>query len=67
MNDMANVKEANVKEEEITLSEGFMKTMADILERCMLGKTNGTTISFEVNGKVLEIDMTFRIKPSELG
>lgn len=56
----------NVKEEEITISEGFMKTTADILERCMLGKTNNTTITIEVNGQVLEIDMTFRIRPSEL-
>ena len=47
----------------VEVSEGFRKTIADIVDCCVEGKTNRCTLEVEVRENVsLVIDMKFEVK-----
>lgn len=47
----------------VKVSEGFRKTIADILDCCMEGNTDSCTLEVEVRKNVsLVIDMKFELK-----
>lgn len=51
---------------DIELSEGFQKTIADILDLCVAGNTDNCQIEVEVReGVKLLIDMKFTVKNKE--
>ena len=47
-------------------SEGFMQDIADLLELCMKNKTNNIELNFNINGRELNMDITFSVRNSEL-
>ena len=46
-------------------SEGFMHDIADLLELCMKNQTDNIGLTFEINGKVLDLDITFSVSKKE--
>ena len=51
---------------DIELSEGFYKTIADILDYCVKGYTDSCTIKMNVNEKTdLKMNMNFGIEQKE--
>ena len=42
-------------------SEGFMNDIADLLKFCMKNNTNNIELNFNINGRELNIDITFSI------
>lgn len=46
-------------------SEGFMYDIADLLELCMENHTDNIGLTFEINGKVLDLDITFSLRSKE--
>ena len=42
-------------------SEGFMKDIAGLLELCMKNNTDNIELNFNINGRELNIDITFSI------
>ena len=43
-------------------SEGFMHDLADLLEMCIKEKTDTIEIEFDINGKQLDVEISFSIK-----
>lgn len=53
---------------DIELSEGFCKTIADILDYCVEGHTDSCTIKMNVNENTdIKINMNFCIEQKENG
>lgn len=53
---------------DIELSEGFCKTIADILDYCVEGHTDSCTIKMNVNDNTdIKINMNFCIEQKENG
>ena len=46
-------------------SEGFMHDIADLLEICSEGNTDAIDLSFDVNGKKLNVEMIFSVVSSK--
>lgn len=46
-------------------SEGFLHDIASVLEYCMENNTDSIELEFEINGKKLNIDMTFSVSEVE--
>ena len=46
-------------------SDGFMQDIADLLELCMKDKTDSIGLTFEINGNVLDVDITFSVSKKE--
>ena len=42
-------------------SKDFMNDIADLLELCMENNTNNIELNFNINGRELNIDITFSI------
>lgn len=49
-------------DKEITLSEGFHHTVADILDYCVANDTDSVTLTMESKETAIEIDMAFRVR-----
>ncbi len=43
-------------------SDGFMQDIAFLLESCSENKASSTSLEFNIGGKELTIDMTFKIR-----
>ena len=43
-------------------SEGFMHDIADLLKVCMENQTDNVGLTFEINGNVLDLDITFSVR-----
>jgi hypothetical protein len=61
-NEQTCVLTDSTKKEDKTFSEGFMHDIADLLELCMKNQTDNIGLTFEINGKVLDLDITFSVR-----
>lgn len=43
-------------------SEGFMNDVADLLELCMKNNTDNIELNFNINGRELNMDITFSVR-----
>ena len=43
-------------------SEGFLHDLADLLDMCSKGDTNTISLSFDINGRQLNVEMTFSLE-----
>ena len=43
-------------------SEGFLHDLADLLDMCSKGDTDTISLSFDINGRQLNVEMTFSIE-----
>jgi len=55
----------STKAEDKTFSEGFMQDIADLLKVCMENQTDNIGLTFEINGNVLDLDITFSVSKKE--
>ena len=42
-------------------SEGFLHDMADLMDLCVKNETDTTSLMFDFNGTLLNVDITFSI------
>lgn len=42
-------------------SDGFMQDIADLLEWCVKNQTDSIGLTFNIDGKVLDLDITFSV------
>ena len=43
-------------------SEGFLHDLADLLDMCSKGDTDTISLSFDINGRQLNVEMTFSVE-----
>ena len=43
-------------------SEGFLHDLADLLDMCSKGDTDTISLSFNINGRQLNVEMTFSVE-----
>lgn len=43
-------------------SEGFLHDLADLLDMCSKGDTDTISLSFDINGRRLNVEMTFSVE-----
>lgn len=47
-------------------SEGFMHDLADILQFCLENKTDNVDLTFEINGCLLGVNITFTVEQTDI-
>ena len=43
-------------------SEGFLHDLVDLLDMCSKGDTDTISLSFDINGRQLNVEMTFSVE-----
>ena len=43
-------------------SEGFLHDLADLLDMCSKGDTDTISLSFDINGRQLNVEMAFSVE-----
>lgn len=46
-------------------SNGFIQDLADVIDSCIENQTDGATIKFEFDGRILNVEMKFSVEEDD--